>query len=1459
VLSVGLVVSAIPALQYSAPAPAQASVTPPAVLTEKAATTVHSTDTDTLVLAFHSKPADPAAAARKAAGAPAWSLAGAKVVSAKTLRPDAASVTFDKSLSRTQANRLAAAVSKASGVRYADASATFYPTDAGGSDYYWNIDAINASAAWATTKGSSDVVVGVIDTGIADNSLLPKALLINTVSGTQITGPTVSGTTWPGLTVTVTYVVGSTTSNPTTQADSRGNWSLTLPGTATNGSPLAISVVDSSGNTTKATATLDNFSSVSVISPTNGTDLVGTAEVGSAVSIKYNGTDDAEHTSTVTATSPDGNWTTTLSPAAKDGSTLSVTATDLAGNGSSAVTAIVDSSIELSVNPSNGKSVSGTTEPGATIAVTFNDTEICRTTADNSTGGFSCDTSSTSFSDKDQVRVTATDAVRNTTAKMIEMDTSAPSVSVDPSNGTTVAGTAEADSAVKISYTDADGVEHTSAVTATGGTWTASLDPAAKDGSTLSVTATDAAGNTSDAKTVTVDSSVKLELKPSNGKTISGTTDPSATLTFASPGGDALCADQTADSEGHFTCAPDDRLADGTQVVVTTTDPLGNTTHETITVDASTHLSVNPSNGTTISGTADADATITLTYPDARTQEATVDGTTWTLTPNQNLADNDEVTITATDTLNNTDTKTIKIDAAAPGLSLDPSNGKLVQGTTDADATVTVKVVDGAALCSGLAPDSEGAFTCTPDDRLADGTQVVVTTTDPLGNTTHETITVDASTHLSVNPSNGTTISGTADADATITLTYPDARTQEATVDGTTWTLTPNQNLADNDEVTITATDTLNNTDTKTIKIDAAAPNAPQISTATPDKVSGTAEAAATIVLSYLAADDSTVTLTTTASDGGAWSFTDLQTPPVVGRTVSVSAKDAAGNTSAAATEVVSDPSTASPSPSPSGSESGSSESVNPNEARSASAGIRPAGSAVPLTSTTVGSGTVLPGYDFVFDAKSPTTNADGTVSNQDGDGDGRDADATDKGVNIYADQSTQPRSSHGTHVAGIIAANGSSTLSGVAPGVKIQPIRALSNRDGGSMADIASAIRWAVGESVTGSDGTLVTNPYADDMDVLNLSVGASQACSDEMQGAIDAAWKHGTTVVVSAGNDNTSIATTSPANCQHVIVVTASSSDRTRAGYSNWGTSATSSSWLVAAPGGSGGSSVCTAWYNSLNSANQCTDQVVSTVNGRWMPKYGTSMAAPHVAATAALLKSIDKSLTPADIARYIRGTTTAMSDGCPTGTCGSGIVNAANAVKAVASRVSPNEGPATTVTPPANIYATTWVTVAWPKTVRVGSTFTANAGNYAISYQWYRDGKVIPGATRSTYTATASDYEKKLSVKATGFNSATRTTGTNSRAITGILKATVRPTITGTLGVGHKLTATKGTWSASVKVKYQWLRNGKSIHSATHSTYKLTSKDRGKQISVRVTASASRYYTTTSTSVRSTKIGR
>ncbi len=112
----------------------------------------------------------------------------------------------------------------------------------------------------------------------------------------------------------------------------------------------------------------------------------------------------------------------------------------------------------------------------------------------------------------------------------------------------------------------------------------------------------------------------------------------------------------------------------------------------------------------------------------------------------------------------------------------------------------------------------------------------------------------------------------------------------------------------------------------------------------------------------------------------------------------------------------------------------------------------------------------------------------------------------------------------------------------------------------GGSLSDIAEAIRWAAGLPVPG----VPLNPTP--ARVISLSLGGSEPCVNTvtMQGSIDAALAAGSVVIAATGNESNT-ALISPANCSGTIAVTAHTINGENADYANIGAAT-----AISAPGG-------------------------------------------------------------------------------------------------------------------------------------------------------------------------------------------------------------------------------------------------------------------------------------------------
>ncbi|MEV8088396.1 S8 family peptidase [Streptomyces nigra] len=286
----------------------------------------------------------------------------------------------------------------------------------------------------------------------------------------------------------------------------------------------------------------------------------------------------------------------------------------------------------------------------------------------------------------------------------------------------------------------------------------------------------------------------------------------------------------------------------------------------------------------------------------------------------------------------------------------------------------------------------------------------------------------------------------------------------------------------------------------------------------------------------------------------------------------------------------------------------------------------------------------IVAGYDFISDA---------TVAN---DGNGRDSNPADPGDWTAANEcrSGDPAygsSWHGTHVAGTIAAvtGNSKGVAGIAHGAKVSPLRVLG-KCGGYDSDIIDAITWASGGTVSGVPAN------ANVAKVINMSLGGGGSCTTATQSAINAAVSRGTTVVVAAGNSNANAANYSPASCANVISVAAADRQGNRSSYSNYGTVVD-----IAAPGGETNSVTANGILSTLNSGTQ------GPSGENYAYYQGTSMAAPHIAGLAALMKSANASLTPAQIESAIKTNARTLPGTC-SGGCGAGLADATKTVQAV-----------------------------------------------------------------------------------------------------------------------------------------------------------------------------------------------
>jgi len=224
----------------------------------------------------------------------------------------------------------------------------------------------------------------------------------------------------------------------------------------------------------------------------------------------------------------------------------------------------------------------------------------------------------------------------------------------------------------------------------------------------------------------------------------------------------------------------------------------------------------------------------------------------------------------------------------------------------------------------------------------------------------------------------------------------------------------------------------------------------------------------------------------------------------------------------------------------------------------------------------------------------------------------------------------------HGTHVAGTIAqsTNNNYGVTGIAYKAKIMPLKVLSAGGGGTVSDIAEAIKFAADHNA----------------DIINLSLGGSGE-SNLMQEAIDYAYSKGVVIIAAAGNAGQNSAGY-PGRYPKVLGVAALDAAGNKTPYSNYGAGVD-----IAAPGGliEGENEVGGILQNTIDP--ETGDAIFAALQG-------TSMAAPHVAGVAALIKASGVT-EPDQIINILKVSSRKVSDD-PLNYFGAGHLDAANAVQ-------------------------------------------------------------------------------------------------------------------------------------------------------------------------------------------------
>ncbi|MGE7364658.1 Ig-like domain-containing protein, partial [Staphylococcus cohnii] len=408
----------------------------------------------------------------------------------------------------------------------------------------------------------------------------------------------------------------------------------------------------------------------------------------------------------------------------------------------------------------------------------------------------------------------------------------APVINPITSKATQVTGTAEPNSTVTVAFSGGGKV---SVSADSQGKYTVDIPSGVtlQGGEVFKAIATDKAGNESSVATrivtdVTAPNAPILNDVNSNSKQLTGQAEANSTVSVTFPSGEV--AETVADQDGNFTVdiPANEGLQGGETIVATSKDKAGNVSQKgsTQVIDATApdapQISHVTSVSTEVKGTAEANSTVSVTFPSGKVVETKADqdgNFTVTIPENEGLQGKETISATSKDSAGNVSHagSTTVTDATAPApptVNGVTSQDKNISGTAEPNSTITIKFPNGETATGET--DETGNYTIAiPNEvSLEGGEEIQVTSTDDAGNETEpvkttvkDTTAPDAPTINEVT-SEDTQIIGKAEPGSTVTVTFPDNRTVTGTADDEgnyTIDILSNVDLEGGEELQVTA------------------------------------------------------------------------------------------------------------------------------------------------------------------------------------------------------------------------------------------------------------------------------------------------------------------------------------------------------------------------------------------------------------------------------------------------------------------------------------------------------------------------------------------------------------------------------------------------------------------------------------------------------------------------------